>query len=296
MIHTRNASLAFAGKLMAWGAFAVVSLTYVVFIVAKLSMSFFKANGMINSEEIIEAIYINIFSVEPVFFFMLLIGFAGVGMTAFMFGNSQFNYFKKLSEALGDLSRSGGVSCSKNLGPFAKNFNHFKEVIQLRFEKIEEAVIKDLINKNEKMWPKSPLLSWLDQLQFAIVAILIAGFFTMLSVIFFWKVTDRLIELSGALIRYKSTNGPKFFLVQNEIVSLVMWTVFVLMIGAYAQAGFAFGRKVSEAGYAVLRDMRRFMSGELDHRIVLRGDDPAKVYMPEMNEALSRIADRIKNQ
>lgn len=294
MSDTKSASITFALKLMGWGALAVGAITYMVFLVAKISLSFFKANGMISNEEIVEAVYIRLFTVEPVFFFMMLVGFAGVGATAFLFSNSQFNYFKKLTEALQDFARNGVVHSPKNLGPFARNYAHFKEVVRLRLDGKGEEAAKQHIASLEKIWPKSPVVSWIDQLQFAGVAVLIAGFFTMLSVIFFWKVTDRLIELSGALIRYKSAHGPKFFMVQTEIVTLVMWTVFILMMVAFAQTGFQFGRKVSEASYAVLRDLKRFMCGELDHRVVLRNDDPAQTYVEDMNDALVRIAERIR--
>ena len=285
----------FALTLMGWGLFSFVALCYTVYLITRLSISFFQANGLINHPEVTEAVYFQVFDVEPIFFFMLLMGFAGVGLTAYIFSQSQFNYFKRLGEALNEFSFSGKKPVFKNLGPFAKHAAGFIEVVTLRIEKKGDQAIDEALKRVKADWPLSPKISWIDQLQFAGVTAMIAAFFTMLSLIFFWKITDRLIELSGYLVRYKVATGPLFFNAQSEIVSLVMTSVLSLMVIAFAYTGFCFGRRVSEASYAVLRDLRRFMENGLDHRVILRGDDPAKVLLPTINDALTRIEDKIRN-
>lgn len=295
MTSFRNASLKFAAILVVWGTFSVTALAYSVYIVTRLSLSFFQANGMINNPEILEAVYYQVFSIEPVFFFMLVLGFFGVGVTSFLFSNSQYNYFKRLSEALAEYSVSGKIPSMKNLGPFSSYFSNFVSIISLRLEKKGDEVISTRLHDIDKLWPLTPKMSWFDQLQFASIAVLISGFFSMVSLIFFWKVTDRLIELSGMLIRYKVATGPSFFNAQIEIVNLVMWTIFILMTLAFAGTGYIFGKNVSQASYAVLRDLRKFMYGDLNQRIFLRSDDPARVLTPGMNDSLQRIAERIRS-
>ena len=294
MNKMRNACFLFSSTLMAWGFCSVIALSYTVYIITRLSLSFFVANGMISHPEVLEAIYYQVFDLEPIFFFMLLLGFAGVATTAFIFSSSQFNYFKRLGDALAEFSLSGPHPNMKNLGPFNRPVNQFIEVVNLRMAKKGDASISERLAAIEKEWPLGPHVSWMDQIQFAAVSTLIAGFFTMLSLIFFWKVTDRLVELSGSLIRYKVASGPSFFNAQTEIVTLVMWTVFSLMIIAFGITGFRFGNRVSQAHYAVLRDLRKFMQGDFSQRVVLRNDDPAQVLLPQINEALARIAERIK--
>lgn len=294
MNKLRNACFFFSATLTCWGMCSVIALSYTVYIITRLSLSFFVANGMVSNPEVLEAIYYQVFSLEPIFFFMLMLGFLGVASTAYMFSSSQFNYFKRLGDALSEFSLNGVNSGFKNLGPFNRTANQFMEIIDLRMAKKGDAAVSDRLAAIEKEWPLKPRLSWLDQVQFAAVSVLIAGFFSMLSLIFFWKVTDRLVELSGNLIRYKVATGPSFFNAQTEIVTLAMWMVFTLLIIAYALTGFRFGRRVSEAHYAVLRDLRKFMRGDLTQRVTLRTDDPAQVLLPQINEALVRISERIK--
>jgi hypothetical protein len=287
--------MVFALSLMGWGFFALLAMTYTFYIITRLSLSFFTANGMINHPEIAEAFYIQVFSVEGIFFFMLLLGFAGVGMMSYIFSNSQFNYFRRLGDALGEYAVSRTTPNMKNLGPFSRHATLFIEVMNLRFERKGDEAVQAKLAEAAKFWPNRPSVSWVDQLQFAVVAGLIAGFFAMLSLIFFWKITDRLVELSGQLIRYKTATGPLFFNAQTDVISFVLWTIFSFMLLAFGVTGYQFGKRISQASYAVLRDLRIFMQGNMEHRVILRMDDPAHVILPQLNEALDRLAAQSKN-
>ncbi len=295
MQRFHNASLAFALTLVGWGVSAFFAMSYTVYIIIKLSLSFFTANGLVNHPEVAEAFYFQVFAVEGIFFFMLVLGFLGVGTMAFIFSNSQFNYFKRLGDALSEYAETHTMPNLKNLGPFGRHAAIFIEVVTLRMDRKGDEAIQSKLTEAAKFWPTRPHISWTDQAQFAAVATLIAGFFSMLSLIFFWKITDRMVDLSGQLIRYKAVTGPLFFNAQTDIITFVMWTIFAIMNLAFAVTGFRFGRRISQASYAVLRDLRRFMQGNLDHRVVLRGDDPAQVILPQVNEALDRLAAQIKS-
>lgn len=80
---------------------------------------------------------------------------------------------------------------------------------------------------------------------------------------------------------------------QYELVSMLIWVVIIVTSITFISTGYKLGRLLSESNYAILRDMKRFMQGDKEQRIFLRSSDPVSEYVPQMNDALERIARKL---
>jgi hypothetical protein len=97
------------------------------------------------------------------------------------------------------------------------------------------------------------------------------------------------------LVRFKTATGPNFLTEQVAIVEMVGITLLSFMCIAFMVTGYRYGRSVSESSYSILRDLRRFLEGTTDQRFFLRRGDLGREYVPSMNQALDKIAGRLKD-
>ena len=126
-----------------------------------------------------------------------------------------------------------------------------------------------------------------------VLSVLLATIFSFICATFFIQVANRIEELGRTVARFNTPQGPQFLLEQYELVNLLMWTVIGVTAVAFVSQGYQFGRKLAESNYAILRDLRKFMQGDFNQRLFLRGADPVAEYVPAMNEALNKIQKKL---
>lgn len=283
----------FSAVLTFWAACAAATLLYTVFIVARLDIAFFEANGMIQNAELRSAFYYQIFELDLMTLGLLALGLAGVSAVSYLFAQSQTNYFRKLSAILHHLANTGEAPMAKNMGNFTPYIERWLNVTSLRMRGEKEDTVKTLITGAIKDWPPSPRVSWSDLAQFVLGSAALACLFAVLCLTFFLRVNQKVVDLAHRLVRFSSVQGPQFLHEQAEIVTFVAWTVLFLMLVAFSITGYRYGKLMANSSYSILRDLRRFMEGNTKQRLLLRSGDLGKEHVPSLNKALDKIAGKI---
>lgn len=290
----RSTSFLFSATLTFWSVFSFVVLFYVVAVLARLDISFFESNGMIQNPILREAFMDQIFNVDPIFFGIAGLGIFSVGLIAFIFTRSQHHYFERLRIALREFSENGKVPELTGLGAFNPHVHSFFRIIEMKMKKEDPTKIAASIEAADAVWPRKPMVSWGDQSQFVLVSAVIAAIFNITGLIFFLQVNKRVVDLSNQLIRFKVATGPTYFVVKEDVMWMVMWPVFLMMTCFFIATGFRLGRKISDATYAILRDLRVFMVKDPNQKLFLRRGDPGQELIEEMNESLAAVRRKIQ--
>jgi hypothetical protein len=278
------------------GFFGLICLLSVV---ARLDVAFFEANGMIRSEELRGAFYLQIFQVDLSIVAMVAGGFVSLAVLTFLFSKSQFDYISRLHLAFAHfekVERPLNADELRDLGPLRHTAEHFFKILSLRLKHEGETSVDAALKEALVEWPKSPQISWLDQLQFSLVLGSVAAFFGASCVSFYLKVSDRVTELAGHMIRFSSPQGPSFLAEQFELTSLLVGIILTLVISVAGVFGFNFSRQMAEADYAMSRDLASFMKGDFKHRIHLRIGDPARDLLPPLNAILARLQAKLEGK
>lgn len=286
----------FAARMFFWSAVALGSLIFVLAIVSRLDVAFFEANGMLKNPELRSAFYTQIFQIDPVFFGLLGLGLSTVVGVSMLFCKSQFDYFRRLAEAFAAFAEKSEVPTTSQMGQFSPHVGYFFDVIARRLKNEDEEKAQAVLDAALREWPHAPRVSWADQAQFIVVSGLLGMFFSTLCVIFYWKVSDRVVDLSNMLVRFTSTSGPQFLTEQFSIMSIVVWSVLVLTVVNFGLTGYRFGLQIAEANYAILRDLRNFMEGRYEQRLFLRRGYPAHAFAVKINTSLDTITRKLKEQ
>ena len=289
-----SSSLLFSSKMVFSAALSLVGLIFVLVIVARLDVAFFEANGMLQNEIIREAFYYQIFQVDNVIVWMLLLGFMAVLSISFLFCKSQFDYYRSLARAFKVFSETWEAPPTATLGRFNPYVTYFFDILSRRINGETEEALEPLIARATREWPKTPSVSWYDQLQFATVSGMLGMFFSACCVIFYLKVSGRVVELATSIVHFTNTNGPSFLTEQFSIISLLVWLILGTTTVTFVITGYRFGRQIAEADYAILRDMKDFMEGNFRQRLFLRSGDPAQEYVKPMNDTLDAISVKLR--
>lgn len=289
-----GSSVAFAAKMLFSATLSLVAISLVLVIVTRLDIAFFESTGMMKNAEIREAFYMQVFDLEGPVLLMLFTGYVAVFVISLLFCKSQFDYFKKLEQALRAFADTGEVPPLAGLGRFNPHAIYFFDVLAKRVKGSPEEEIKPIITKASVEWPTGPFVSWRDQGQFMVIAGLLGLFFSAACVVYYYKVSSRVVELSNSLVRYQSAAGPTFLMEQFEIVNLLIGLVLFVTTLSFMLTGLRFSERIGAADYALLRDMRQFMEGNFTKRLFLRKGDPAREHVAAMNDSIKRIADRIE--
>lgn len=286
----------FAARMTVWSLVALSALVFVLSIISRLDVAFFEANGMIKNPELRYAFYAQIFEIDPVFFGMLGVGLLTVAAISMLFCKSQFDYFRRVAEAFANFAEKSEVPTTAQMGPFSPHIGYFFDVMARRLNGDEEDKVQAVLDAGLRDWPKAPRVAWADQAQFIIVSALLGVFFSILCMIFYWKVSDRVVDLSNMLARFTSTTGPQFLTEQFTIMGTVVWVVLGLTVGNFALTGYRFGMQIAEANYAILRDLRNFMEGKYSQRLFLRRGYPVHSFAVQINTSLDRISEKLKER
>ncbi|MBI3556068.1 MAG: hypothetical protein HY074_07380 [Deltaproteobacteria bacterium] len=289
-----SSSLVFSSKMMFSAALSLVALVFVLAIVARLDVAFFEANGMLQNEFIREAFYYQIFQVDAVIIWMLMLGFLAVLSISFLFCKSQFDYYRSLARAFKLFSDNWESPPTASLGRFNPYVTYFFDILSRRMNGETEEALEPLIARATREWPQNPQVSWYDQLQFATVAGMLGMFFSACCVIFYLKVSGRVVELANSIVHFTNTNGPSFLTEQFSIISILVWMILGITTLSFIVTGYRFGRQIAEADYAILRDMKDFMEGNFRQRLFLRSGDPAQEYVLPMNETLEAMGVKLR--
>ena len=284
----------FAARMVFWSVLALSTLAFTVVIVARLDVAFFEANGMIRAPVLREAFYTQIFQIDPIFFGMLGLGFALVIGTSMLFAKSQLNYFRRLALAFQSFANTGHVPSASQMGPFSPHIGYFFDVVARRLKGEPSHKIDAVVTAAVRQWPRQPRISWVDQAQFMCVAGLLGVFFSGLCVVCYWKVNERVIDFATNAVRFTSNTAPQFFFnEQIQIVNMMVWAVLALITVNFALTGYKFGLQISEASYAILRDLRTFMEGDHEQRLFLRRAYPASAFAGRINGSLDKLAEKM---
>lgn len=290
----RSASFLFSATLTFWSVLSFVVLFYVVAVLARLDISFFESNGMIQNPILRDAFMDQIFNVDSIFFGIAGMGILSVAIIAFIFTRSQHHYFERLRIALREFSETGKVPELTGLGGFNPHVQSFFRIIEMKLRKEDPMKTAASIEAADAVWPRKPGVSWGDQSQFVLVSAVIAAIFNITGMIFFFQVNKRVVDLSNQLIRFKVATGPSYFAVKEEVMWMVMLPVFFMMTCFFISTGYRLGRKISDATYAILRDLRVFMMKDSNQKLFLRRGDPGQELIDEMNESLATIRRKIQ--
>lgn len=294
MKSIRNSTTQFAVLLTLWALISLGILTFMMVVVARLDFSFFEANGMLRADFMREALFHQLFlAIDPMFFIMLWGGLGAVAVVAYLFAQAQCAYVRRMRDVLSAYAERLEVPPVHGLGPLSMHIADFLEVMHLRIKRDSKEKIDEAIEKALRDWPQAPRISGNDMAQFIVISLLLALLFASFCVIFFLQVSNRIVELGQTVARYTSPAGPQFLQEQYELVNLLMWTVLIVTSAAFVTHGYRFGRKLAESNYALLRDLRKYMQGDFNQRLFLRGADPVSEYVAPMNETLARLQKKL---
>lgn len=288
-----NSATKFSATLTMWAICSVFTLVFAIVIVTKLDVSFFEANGMIANPELREAFYYQVFDFEPITVALLAFGLLAVSLVSYIFAKSQVNYFKQLSVILNTFADTGEAPVATRLGTFTPFVERFLNVTSLKLRKEKEDTVKAVMGSAIRDWPASPRVYWMDQAQFVIGAGFLAVLFSIVSLLFFLRVNERVVDLSRKLVIWTTPTGPGFFHEQLQIVKFVGVTILGVMCIAFIITGLRYGQQMANSTYSVLRDLRRFMEGNTKQRLLLRSGDLGREHIPHLNRALEKLATKL---
>lgn len=289
-----SSSLLFTTRMLFSAALSLLGLVVVLVIVVRLDAAFFEANGMISNVDVREAFYLQVFEVDSAIVWMMIAGFAAVGVISFMFCKSQFDYFKRLAGSMSLFTQTWDAPPTKLLGRFNPYITYFYDVMYRRINGETEEGIDPILKRATREWPKQPTVALSEQLQFAAISGLLGIFFSVCCLIFYLKVSGRVVELANTLVRFSSASGPSFLTEQFGIVNILVCLILGMTTLNFIITGYRFGRQIAEADYAILRDMKDFMDGNFRQRFFLRTGDPAREFVLPMNDSLDKICEKLK--
>ena len=293
-IKIKGSGLKFVATLTSWSLLSIVVLFIMVTIVARMSFSFFEANGMMKDEALRGALTDQLFlAVDPSFFGLLLLGVLSVAVFAYVFAHSQVGYVNRFNQTLHTFVDNWTPPKIENLGIFGVHAADFFEVMNLRIKKESNEKIEAALQKALRNWPTEPHVNPQDIVQFVAVSLILSTFFAACCHAFFTQIGIRLVDLGQHIVKYTNPNAPLFLREQEDLVQMLVWIVIIVTSIGFISNGYKLGRLLAESNYAILRDLRRFMQGDKDQRIFLRATDPIADLVPKMNEALERMSKKV---
>jgi hypothetical protein len=111
----------------------------------------------------------------------------------------------------------------------------------------------------------------------------------------FWHANSKIVILTSQMTQIKTVNAASFFDFQFSISENIGWTFTILVTLTSCIAGVKFSRKTYMAAYAIRRQLRLFLEGNLSARLSLRSGDPGLTEIKALNLTLDKIERSIRN-
>jgi hypothetical protein len=260
-----------------------------------MDIAFMEANQMLKNELIRSDIMREAFTYDGYFPALILIGILANAAIAGIFGVSQEHYFTRFRKELEQFSDTLQFQKPRQLGPLQDSVEDFIHLISIRKIEGDSDRFKDLRNKLLSLWPKGIRIYVLDQVQFAVIAGGLAAYYSALCMMVFWHANSKIVILTSQMTQIKTVNAGSFFDFQFSISENIGWTFTILVTLTSCIAGAKFSRKTYMAAYAIRRQLRLFLEGNLSARLSLRSGDPGLTEIKALNIALDKIERSIRN-
>jgi hypothetical protein len=268
------------------GLIGVVLLTaYTI----RMDIAFMEANAMLKNDWIRGDVMREVFSYDNYFPALIVIGLIANGVIAGLFGVSQEHYFQRLRRDLERFAETLQFTKPHHLGPLQNAAEDFMHLISVRKQEGDSERFRDLRTKTLSLWPKSIKVYLMDQVQFALIAGVLAAYYSALCMMIFWHANSKIVILTAQMTHLKDIRASTFFEFQFGIAENIGWTLAVFVTLASCLAGVRFSRKTYMAAYAIRRQLRLFLEGNSSARLSLRSGDPGLGEIKAMNLALDKI-------
>ncbi len=274
---------------------ALIGVVLLTAYTVRMDIAFMEANHMLRNEMIRADIMREAFSYDGFFPALILLGILANTAIAGIFGVSQEHYFSRFRKELEHFSETLQFHKPRQLGPLQDSAEDFIHLLSIRKQEGDSERFRDLRNKLLSLWPKGIRIYLLDQIQFAVIAGGLAAYYSALCMMVFWHANSKVVILTSQMTQIKTVNAASFFEFQFSISENIGWTYTILVTLTSCMAGASFSRKTYMASYAIRRQLRMFLEGNLAARLSLRSGDPGLTEIKAMNLALDRIERSIKN-
>jgi hypothetical protein len=294
-VKNRLSRVKYALEVTSIAASSGVFLWFSLLIILRLDIAFFESNGFLAMGQIREDFYHRMFEMDPPATIIFIMALVGVAVVSFVFDLAQVSRVRRLSDAFQDFTKNWEIPTFKELGAFQPHVTYFFEVLAARVRRDSEESIQAALDRSSRSWPTRPRIYWKEQFQFISLGIILTLYFCVAASMFYWRISGKVLDFSR-YVPFKTPTGPGFLTAQFEVVSTIAYAVFLIVAVAFIWRSVAFCNHVANFNYAILRDLRSFMSGDLKKRLYLRAGDPALEVIPVINECLDRIAGRLGGQ
>lgn len=274
---------------------ALVGVVLLTAYTIRMDIAFMEANHMLKNDLIRSDIMREAFSYDGFFPALILMGILANAAIAGIFGVSQEHYFSKFRKELEQFAETLQFQKPRQLGPLQDSAEDFIHLLSIRKQEGDSERYQDLRTKLLSLWPKGIRVYLLDQVQFAVIAGGLAAYYSALCMMIFWHANSKIVILTSQMTQIKTVNAASFFDFQFSISENIGWTFTILVTLTSCIAGAKFSRKTYMASYAIRRQLRLFLEGNLSARISLRSGDPGLTEIKAMNLALDKIERAIRN-
>jgi hypothetical protein len=297
--NIKNIQIIISDRIKAYGRFALIlgllSLTALVGVVLltaytiRLDIAFMEANAMIKHEMIRADIMRDVFTFDSWFPLFIPLGLAANAAIAALFGLAQEHYFTRFRVAMEQFSESLKDPKALHLGPLQHSAHDFFELIALRKTQGDSTAFQERKAKLLEHWPKGAIPHLTDQVQFTLIAGVLAAYYSALCMMIFWHANSRIVALTSSMTQFKDINASSFFDFQFGVSEGIGWTFIIFITLSSCLAGLRFSQSTASAAYAIRRQLMLFLNGNHETRVSLRKGDPGISEIPAINEALSKI-------
>jgi len=274
---------------------ALIGVVMLTAYTIRMDIAFMEANLMLKNDLIRGDIMREAFSYEGFFPVLILLGILANAAIAGIFGVSQEHYFSRFRLELEQFAENLQFQKPRQLGPLQDSAEDFIHLVSIRKQEGESERFRDLRIKLLSLWPKGIRVYLLDQVQFAVIAGGLAAYYSSLCMMVFWHANSKIVILTSQMTQIKNVNASSFFDFQFGISETIGWTFTVLVTLTSCIAGAKFSRKTYMAAYAIRRQLRMFLEGNLSARLSLRSGDPGLTEIKAMNVALDKIERSLRN-
>ncbi len=274
---------------------ALIGVVMLTAYTIRMDIAFMEANLMLKNDLIRGDIMREAFSYEGFFPLLILLGILANAAIAGIFGVSQEHYFSRFRMELEQFAENLQFQKPRQLGPLQDSAEDFIHLVSIRKQEGESERFRDLRIKLLSLWPKGIRVYLLDQIQFAVIAGGLAAYYSSLCMMVFWHANSKIVILTSQMTHIKNVNASSFFDFQFSISETIGWTFTVLVTLTSCIAGAKFSRKTYMASYAIRRQLRMFLEGNLSARLSLRSGDPGLTEIKAMNLALDKIERSLRN-
>ncbi len=274
---------------------ALVGVILLTAYTIRMDIAFMEANSMLKHDLIRGDIMREAFTYDSFLPALIILGILANTAIAGLFGISQEHYFSRFRKELEAFAETLQFHKPRQLGPLQDSAEDFIHLLSIRKQEGDSERFRDLRTKLLSLWPKGIRVYILDQVQFAVIAGGLAAYYSALCMMIFWHANSKIVILTSQMTQIKNVNASSFFDFQFGISETIGWTFTIIVTITSCLAGAKFSRKTYMASYAIRRQLKLFLEGNLSARISLRSGDPGLTEIKAMNSALDKIERSIRN-